>query len=53
MIIIEYEKKFTELARYAIAYVMDEKDKCKLFEGVLRATIQTPVTTSTNWSDFS
>ena len=28
----EYEKKFTELARYALALVTEEVDKCKRFE---------------------
>ena len=27
--IVEYEKKFTELAKYALSFVIDEIDKCK------------------------
>ena len=32
MTIAEYEKKFNELAKYAIAFVIDETDKCNRFE---------------------
>ena len=53
MTIPEYEKKFTELVKYAVAFIMDEEDKYKRFEGGLRTTIQTPTTGSVDWSDFS
>jgi len=32
MFVAEYEKKFTELARYALALKAKKADKCKRFE---------------------
>lgn len=53
MTIVEYEKKFTKLVKYALAFVLDEEDKCKCFEGGLKTAIWTPVTTCVDWSNFS
>ncbi|TYK18952.1 Retrotransposon gag protein [Cucumis melo var. makuwa] len=39
MAIAEYEKKFRELGKYAISFIMDEEDKCKHFEEGLRTAI--------------
>ena len=36
MTITEYEKKFTELVKYVITFVLDETGKCKRFEEGLR-----------------
>ena len=36
MIVTEYEKKFTELAKYALAFVIIEIDKCKRYKDELR-----------------
>lgn len=41
------------MEKYAIAFIMDEENKCKRFEGGLRIAIHTLVTTSVDWSDFS
>ena len=46
--IVEYEKNFTKLAKYALAFVMDEADKCKHFEDGLRTEIRALVTTNMN-----
>ena len=35
MTVAKYEKKFTELVKYALTFVTDEKDKCKRFEDSL------------------
>ena len=40
----EYEKKYTELSKYAMTIVADEIDRCKRFEEGLREEIRTPVT---------
>ena len=53
MTVAEYEKKFTELAKYALALIAEEADKCKRFEDGLRSEIRTPVTASTEWTDFA
>lgn len=39
MTIAEYEKKFTKLSKYALAFVIDETDKCKRFKDGLRTKI--------------
>ena len=39
MSIAEYEKKFVELTKYVISFIMDEEEKCKCFEGGLRTPI--------------
>ncbi|TYJ96210.1 uncharacterized protein E5676_scaffold261G00500 [Cucumis melo var. makuwa] len=52
MTVAEYEKKFTELAKYTIIFIIDEENKWKCFEGGLQMTIQTSATVSANWSDF-
>lgn len=53
MTIAEYEKKFTKLSKYALAFVIDETDKCKRFKDGLRTKIWAPTTISANWSNFS
>ncbi|KAA0025975.1 uncharacterized protein E6C27_scaffold34G002910 [Cucumis melo var. makuwa] len=53
MTVIEYEKIFTELAKYTLDFVIDEVDKCKQFGEGLRIEIRAPITASINWSDFS
>lgn len=40
MIVVEYEKKFTELAKYVLAFVIDEADKCKCFKDRIKIEIQ-------------
>ena len=53
MSVAEYEKKFTELAKYALAIVAEEADKCKRFEEGLRGEIRTLVIASTEWINFT
>lgn len=53
MIITEYERKFMKIAKYAMSYVVDEKEKSKRFKEGLRTTIRMPVTSSTNWLTIS
>lgn len=53
MIVDEYEKKFNELAKYALAFVVDEVDKCTQFEDGLLIEIIASVMVSSNWLDFS
>ena len=53
MSVAEYERKFTELAKYALAIVTEEADKCKRFEEGLRGEIRTSVTASAEWVDFT
>ena len=53
MSVAEYERKFIELARYALAIVTKEMYKCKRFEEGLRSEIRTSVTASTEWLDFA
>lgn len=52
MTIAEYEKKFTELAKCASVFLLEETDKCQHFKDGLRTEIQSPMTANTNWSDF-
>lgn len=52
MTVVEYEKWFTELAKYALAFVVDEADKCKRFEEDLQTEIRAPITDNMDWSDF-
>lgn len=51
--VAKYEKKFTELAKYAMVVIADEIDRCKQFEEVFQKEIQTLVTASAKWSDFA
>ena len=53
MSVAEYEKKYTELSKYATAIVADEIDRCKRFEEGLREEIRNPVTASAEWTNFS
>src|ERR1051325_5591999 len=51
--VAEYEKKFTELSKYAHVLVIDEADRCRRFEDRLREEICTPITASTTWTDYA
>ncbi|TYK15340.1 uncharacterized protein E5676_scaffold16974G00010 [Cucumis melo var. makuwa] len=51
--VAEYERKYTELSRYADVIVASESDRCRRFERGLRFEIRTPVTTITKWTNFS
>lgn len=53
MSVAEYEKKYTELAKYAMVVIADETDRCKRFEEGLQKEIRTPVIASVEWSDFA
>ncbi|XP_022849073.1 uncharacterized protein LOC111371365 [Olea europaea var. sylvestris] len=44
--VVEYQKKFLELSKYAAALVADEVDKCRKFEYGLREEIRSVVTAS-------
>ncbi|KAA0054739.1 uncharacterized protein E6C27_scaffold437G00090 [Cucumis melo var. makuwa] len=48
-----YEKKFTQLVKYAITFILDEEGKCKRFKEYLRTATRAVVTSSASWSDFS
>ncbi|KAA0036813.1 DNA/RNA polymerases superfamily protein [Cucumis melo var. makuwa] len=53
MTVAEYEKKYTELSKYATRVIVDEGERCKRFEEGLREEIRTPVTACADWNDFS
>ncbi|TYK21573.1 uncharacterized protein E5676_scaffold275G00720 [Cucumis melo var. makuwa] len=53
MSVDEYESRFTKLAKNALAFVIDEIDKCKRFEQGLKGEIRTSVMASMNWLDFA
>lgn len=53
MSVAEYKKKFIELAKYDMALIADETNRCKRFEEDLWKEIWTLVTTSAEWSDFA
>lgn len=44
MTVVEYEKRYTELVKYAMTIIVDEIDRCKYFEEGLRKEIHTPMT---------
>ncbi|KAA0025338.1 uncharacterized protein E5676_scaffold718G00190 [Cucumis melo var. makuwa] len=48
MTIVEYEKRFTELAKYALALVIDETDKYERFQNGLRTKIRASITACIN-----
>ncbi|XP_038877203.1 uncharacterized protein LOC120069501 [Benincasa hispida] len=45
MTVAEYELKYTELSKYALNIVVDEKERCRRFEIGLKQEIRTPITT--------
>ncbi|KAL0548783.1 hypothetical protein IC582_013255 [Cucumis melo] len=49
----EYERKYTELSRYADVIIASESDRCRRFERGLRFEIRTPVTAIAKWTNFS
>ncbi|KAA0037515.1 uncharacterized protein E5676_scaffold808G001020 [Cucumis melo var. makuwa] len=49
----EYERKYTELSRYAGMIMASESDRCHRFERGLRFEIRTPVTAIAKWTNFS
>ncbi|KAL0551526.1 hypothetical protein IC582_010615 [Cucumis melo] len=51
--VAEYERKYTELSRYADVIVASESDRCRRFERGLRFEIRTPVTAIAKWTNFS
>ncbi|KAA0046124.1 DNA/RNA polymerases superfamily protein [Cucumis melo var. makuwa] len=51
--VAEYEKKYTELSRYADVIVASESDRCRRFERGLRFEIRTPVTAIAKCTNFS
>lgn len=53
MTVAEYEKRYTKLAKYAMAIIADEMDRGKRFEEDLRKEICTPVTVSVESTNFS
>ena len=53
MTVTKYEKRFTKLAKYALAFIVDETNKCKCIEHELNVEIRTLMTASTNWSGFA
>lgn len=53
MSVVEYEKKYTELSKYAASVLIDERARCKRFEDGLKEEICTPVTASVNRDNFT
>ncbi|XP_038904244.1 uncharacterized protein LOC120090589 [Benincasa hispida] len=53
MSVAEYEKKYTELSKYAISVIEDKRDRCRRFKDGLREDIRTPVTASVECNDFA
>ncbi|KAL0551602.1 hypothetical protein IC582_010691 [Cucumis melo] len=51
--VAEYERKYTELSRYADVIIASESDRCRWFEKGLRFEIRTPVTAIAKWTNFS
>ncbi|TYK26473.1 DNA/RNA polymerases superfamily protein [Cucumis melo var. makuwa] len=51
--VVEYERKYTELSRYADVIVASESDRCRRFERGLHFEIRTPVTAIAKWTNFS
>ncbi|TYK11035.1 DNA/RNA polymerases superfamily protein [Cucumis melo var. makuwa] len=51
--VAEYERKNTDLSRYADVIVAFESDRCRRFERGLRFEIRTPVTAIAKWTNFS
>ncbi|KAL0560470.1 hypothetical protein IC582_000875 [Cucumis melo] len=51
--VAKYERKYTELSRYADVIVASESDRCRRFERGLRFEIRTPVTAIPKWTNFS
>lgn len=52
MLVAEYERKFTNLSKYAIGIVIDEVNRCKRFVEGLRSNIRTPIVVSVVWDRF-
>lgn len=53
MYVAEYEKRYTELAKYAMTIIADETHRCKRFEEGLRKMLCTPITVNAEWTNFS
>lgn len=53
MTVMEYEKKFTEMANYVLCFVIDETDKCMHFQDSPRIEIWALIMTSAALSYFS
>ncbi|KAA0048700.1 retrotransposon protein [Cucumis melo var. makuwa] len=53
LLVAEYERKYTELSRYADVIVASESDRCQRFERGLPFEIRTPVTAIAKWTNFS
>ncbi|KAA0062255.1 putative Retrotransposon protein [Cucumis melo var. makuwa] len=51
--VAKYERKYTELSRYADVIVASESNRCRRFERGLRFEIRTPVTAIAKWMNFS
>ena len=49
----EYERKYTELSRYANVILASESERCQRFEKGFCFEIRTPVIAITKWTDFS
>ena len=49
----EYERKYTDLLRYADVIVISESDRCQRFERGFRFEIRIPITAIAKWTNFS
>ncbi|KAL2485185.1 Uncharacterized protein Adt_29941 [Abeliophyllum distichum] len=52
MTVVEYQRQFMELSKYAALLIANEADRCKIFEGGLRKDIKVAVT-GRDYKDFS
>ncbi|KAA0067805.1 Retrotransposable element Tf2 [Cucumis melo var. makuwa] len=51
--VAEYERKYTELSRYADVIMASESDRCRRFERGFCFEIRTPITAIAKWTNFS
>ncbi|KAA0035974.1 hypothetical protein E5676_scaffold349G00360 [Cucumis melo var. makuwa] len=51
--VVEYKKKFTELAKYAMALIDSETKRCRRFVDGLRGKIRTPVVPTVVRNDYA
>ncbi|KAA0064282.1 uncharacterized protein E5676_scaffold264G00180 [Cucumis melo var. makuwa] len=51
--VAKYERKYTELSRYADVIMASESDRCQRFERGFDFEIRTPVTAIAKWTNFS
>ncbi|XP_038877572.1 uncharacterized protein LOC120069826 [Benincasa hispida] len=53
MTFAKYEQRFSDLSQYALPIIAEEKERCRRFVNGLRRRIHTPITSTTNWVNFT